>query len=66
MTGPQSNYRRHGRLVRLFTPEEDEQLETMRVAGMSLRAIANKLGRPHSSVQMRLRALAEAKGDDEW
>lgn len=66
MTGPHADYHRNGRLVRLFTPEEDEQLEAMRIAGMTLRAIATRLGRPHSSVQMRLRALAEAKSDDEW
>lgn len=61
-----AGYNRHGGFVRFFTPDEDEQLEAMRIEGMTLRAIATRLGRPHSSVQMRLRALAAMKGDDEW
>lgn len=66
MTGPHSDYHRRGRLVRLFTQDEDERLEAMRLAGMTLRAIATALGRAHSSVQMRLRSLAAHVPDDQW
>jgi IS30 family transposase len=63
MTGPRRNYRRGKVLVRTFTAAEDEQLSDMRVAGFSLKAIADQLGRGKSSVQLRLKALARRAAD---
>lgn len=47
-----------GRLIRRFTPEEDQQLEDLRLMGVKPYRIATLLERRRSSVVARLLALA--------
>ena len=56
--GPESNYQRNGRTIRVFTADEDARLLELRGAGRSLKQIADELGRGTSSIQMRLITLA--------
>lgn len=53
------------RIRRAFTPGEDELIVRLRVGGMRLDAIAERVGRRKSSVQMRLDALAKREADDD-
>jgi hypothetical protein len=53
-----TTYERKGRMVRLFTPEEDERLLQMREKGCSITEICKKLDRRSNSVVGRLMALA--------
>lgn len=52
-------YIRYGSPVRLFSAEEDSRMTALRLAGLSLNKISTALERPKSSVQIRLRVLAE-------
>ena len=56
--GPEHNYQRNGRTIRVFTADEDRRLLELRQAGRSLKAIADELGRGKSSIQLRLTTLA--------
>ena len=49
---------RGNHVVRRFTPEEDRQIAEMRLAGMSIKVIADAVGRTTSSVFGRLMTLA--------
>ena len=46
------------RVLRRFTPDEDAQIERLRMEGLTLREIAAIVGRRKSAVQMRLHSLA--------
>jgi hypothetical protein len=50
--------RRAGHTVRLFTPEEDEQLLELEASGENYSAIAKKVGRKPNSIRGRLYTLA--------
>ena len=56
--GPESDYQRNGKTIRVFTAMEDVRLLELRGAGRSLKQIADELGRGTSSIQMRLSSLA--------
>lgn len=47
-----------GRTQRRFTPEEDARLLALDANGTSFKAMARELGRPNTSVRIRLMALA--------
>ena len=58
---------RGNHVVRRFTPEEDQQIVEMRLAGMSITLIAGTMGRATSSILGRLMTLAawkEKQGSD--
>lgn len=44
-----------------WTPEEDRQIETLRQEGLSLREIAESIGRPHSSTVSRASKIGARK-----
>jgi hypothetical protein len=46
------------RTMRRFSADEDREIERMRIAGLSLAAVAVAVGRRKSSVQKRLDLLA--------
>ncbi|PZU13788.1 MAG: hypothetical protein DI606_04260 [Sphingobium sp.] len=54
----QATYRRSGRLVRPWTPEDDRTLLELEAAGASLCEIGRRLSRAPSSVRNRLFTLA--------
>jgi hypothetical protein len=45
-----------------WTKEHDDELRALRGAGVSLREICEKLTRPMSSVELRIRKLGIVKG----
>ena len=53
-----ASYRRGGRVVRPWTPADDERLLAMEAEGRSLSSIGRALGRANSSVRGRLFTLA--------
>jgi hypothetical protein len=57
MRGP-ALYDRNGKPVRRFTPEEDQQILTMRLAGKTPTQIGRALKRRHNSIVGRLMTLA--------
>lgn len=50
---------------RRFSPADDELIDALRAAGHTLDMIAEQVGRAKSSVQMRLRALAQWDEDED-
>lgn len=56
--GPASFVAGNGRTQRRFSPDEDRQLVDLEMEGLSYTAIARKLGRPNTSVRIRLMTLA--------
>ena len=56
--GPESDYQRNGRTIRVFTAAEDARLLELRGTGHSLKQIADELERGTSSIQMRLITMA--------
>lgn len=48
-----------GRVQRRFTPEEDRQLIALELEGLGYAEIATRLGRPRTSVRIRLMTLAQ-------
>lgn len=69
LKGARQPYRRNGRLVRPFTPEEDSFIEAERAAGKSVREIAKassaRFGEPRSAHSVRIRLLMLAASDTE-
>jgi hypothetical protein len=53
------------RPIRHFTDDEDVELTCRRIAGESLKAIAQHLQRRKSSIQMRLATLAKRDEADQ-
>lgn len=58
-------YQRNGRIVRLFTPEEDAELLRLEATGMPTNQIARLMGRPANSTRGRLMLLAMKEARDE-
>lgn len=53
-----ATYKRNGKVVRRYTPKEDETIESMREAGKTLSEISKATGRRHNSIIGRLATLA--------
>lgn len=49
---------RDGRTFRPFTADEDQRMTELSIAGAKMDAIARQLGRPRTSVRIRLMTLA--------
>lgn len=56
--GPQVIHAKDGRTQRRFTPDEDKRLLELEAEQMSICAIARTVGRPRTSVRIRLMTLA--------
>jgi hypothetical protein len=62
MSHTERSYVRGGVLCRHFSPDEDRAITSLRLRGLTLGQLARKMQRSKSSVQMRLRLLAEKAG----
>lgn len=49
---------RNGRVVRPFSPEEDQEIMRLRGEGLSLAEIGRRVGRAHNSILMRLMSIS--------
>ena len=62
---PMMEYTRNGRVVRRFTPEEDEQLLQLEAEGLSAGDIAQHMNRRRNSIVGRLMTLARQETRNE-
>jgi hypothetical protein len=58
-------YRRNGRVVRPFTPDEDDLIRKLDMQGVDLTTVAQRLNRQRQSVLARLATLARREARQE-